>query len=140
MNSKRTFALIKPGAVRKNHYGEIIYIITKAGFALKAMKMIQLSEVDAQRFYAMHEGKEFFGKLTKFISSGPVVALVLEKENAIEEFRKLIGSTDPAQAEDGTIRKLFGESVTMNAVHGSDSPENAQKEWSFFFAQKEILD
>ncbi|MDY0255201.1 MAG: nucleoside-diphosphate kinase [Tenuifilaceae bacterium] len=140
MNSKRTFALIKPGAVRKNHYGEIIYIITKAGFALKAMKMIQLSEVDAQRFYAMHEGKEFFGRLTKFISSGPVVALVLEKENAIEEFRKLIGSTDPAQAEDGTIRKLFGESVTMNAVHGSDSPENAQKEWSFFFAQKEILD
>ncbi|MDD3567774.1 MAG: nucleoside-diphosphate kinase [Bacteroidales bacterium] len=140
MNSKRTFALIKPGAVRKNHYGEIIYIITKAGFALKAMKMIQLSEVDAQRFYAMHEGKEFFGRLTKFISSGPVVALVLEKENAIEEFRNLIGSTDPAQAEDGTIRKLFGESVTMNAVHGSDSPENAQKEWSFFFAQKEILD
>lgn len=140
MNSKRTFALIKPGAVRKNHYGEIIYIITKAGFALKAMKMIQLSEVDAQRFYAVHEGKEFFGRLTKFISSGPVVALVLEKENAIEEFRKLIGSTDPAQAEDGTIRKLFGESVTMNAVHGSDSPENAQKEWSFFFAQKEILD
>jgi len=140
MNSKRTFALIKPGAVRKNHYGEIIYIITKAGFALKAMKMIQLSEVDAQRFYAVHEGKEFFGRLTKFISSGPVVALVLEKENAIEEFRKLIGSTDPAQAEDGTIRKLFGESVTMNAVHGSDSPENAEKEWSFFFAQKEILD
>jgi len=140
MNSKRTFALIKPGVVRKNHYGEIIYIITKAGFALKAMKMIQLSEVDAQRFYAVHEGKEFFGRLTKFISSGPVVALVLEKENAIEEFRKLIGSTDPAQAEDGTIRKLFGESVTMNAVHGSDSPENAQKEWSFFFAQKEILD
>lgn len=140
MNSKRTFALIKPGAVRKNHYGEIIYIITKAGFALKAMKMIQLSEVDAQRFYAMHKGKEFFGRLTKFISSGPVVALVLEKENAIEEFRKLIGSTDPAQAEEGTIRKLFGESVTMNAVHGSDSPENAEKEWSFFFAQKEILD
>lgn len=140
MNSKRTFALIKPGAVRKNHYGEIIYLITKAGFSLKAMKMVQLSMVDAQRFYAVHEGKEFYERLTKFISSGPVVALVLEKENAIEEFRKLIGSTDPAQAEEGTIRKLFGESVTMNAVHGSDCPENALKEWSFFFAQKEILD
>lgn len=140
MNSNRTFALIKPGAVRQNHYGEIIYRITKAGFALKAMKMIRLSRNDAKRFYAIHEGKEFFDRLTKFISSGPVVALVLEKENAIEEFRKLIGSTDPAQAGEGTIRKLFGQNVTMNAVHGSDSPENAVKEWSFFFAQKEILD
>jgi nucleoside-diphosphate kinase len=140
MNSNRTFALIKPGAVRHNHYGEIIYRITKAGFALKAMKMIRLSRNDAKRFYAMHEGKEFFDRLTKFISSGPVVALVLEKESAIEEFRKLIGSTDPAQAGEGTIRKLFGQNVTMNAVHGSDSPENAVKEWSFFFAQKEILD
>jgi nucleoside-diphosphate kinase len=140
MNTKRTFALIKPGAVRKNHYGEIIYLITKAGFNIKAMKMIRLSRTDAKRFYAMHEGKDFFDKLIKFISAGPVVALVLEKENAVEGFRKLIGSTDPAKADEGTIRKLFGENVTMNAVHGSDSFENAEKEWSFFFAQKEILD
>lgn len=123
-----------------NHYGEIIYRITQAGFAIKAMKMIRLSRSDAQRFYAVHQGKEFFDRLTEFISSGPVVALVLEKENAIENFRKLIGATDPAKAEEGTIRKQFGETVTKNAVHGSDCPENALTEWSFFFAQKEILD
>lgn len=140
MRTNRTFALIKPGAVRDNHYGEIIYRITQAGFVLKAMKMIRLSKDDAMRFYAVHEGKEFYERLTEFISSGPVVALVLEKDNAIEDFRKLIGSTDPAKAEEGTIRKMFGQSVTMNAVHGSDSPENAIKEWSFFFAQKDILD
>ena len=140
MDTNRTFALIKPGAVMNNHYGEIIYRITQAGFAIKAMKMIRLSRSDAQRFYAVHQGKEFFDRLTEFISSGPVVALVLEKENAIENFRKLIGNTDPAKAEEGTIRKQFGETVTKNAVHGSDSPENALAEWSFFFAQKEILD
>lgn len=140
MMNNRTFALIKPGAVRKNHYGEIIYLITKAGFHLKAMKMLRLSRTDAKRFYAVHEGKDFFEGLIKFISSGPVVALVIEKENAVEEFRKLIGSTDPTKAEEGTIRKLFGESIRMNAVHGSDSPENAVKEYSFFFAEKEIID
>lgn len=140
MMTNRTFALIKPGAVKKNYYGEIIYLITKAGFVLKALKMIKLSQADAQRFYAVHEGKVFFDQLIRFISSGPVVALVIEKENAVEEFRKFIGSTDPAKAEKGTIRNLFGESVTMNAVHGSDSDENAMKEWSFFFALKEILD
>ena len=123
-----------------NHYGEIIYRITQAGFAIKAMKMIRLSRSDAQRFNAVHQWKEFFDSLTEFISSGPVVALVLEKENAIENFRKLIGATDPAKAEEGTIRKQFGETVTKNAVHGSDCPENALTEWSFFFAQKEILD
>lgn len=140
METNRTFALIKPGAVKNNHYGEIIHIITQAGFIIKAMKMVQLSRADAQRFYAVHKGKEFFERLTDFISSGPIVALVLEKENAIESFRKLIGATDPAKAEEGTIRKLFGETVTKNAVHGSDSPENALVEWSFFFAHKEILD
>jgi len=140
MDNNRTFALIKPGAVKKNHYGEIIYLITKAGFKLKAMKMVRLSIEDARRFYAVHSGKEFFERLTRFISSGPIIALVLEKENAIEDFRKLIGSTDPAKADVGTIRQQFGESVTKNAVHGADSPENARTEWSFFFAQKEILD
>jgi nucleoside-diphosphate kinase len=139
MENNRTFAIIKPGAVRKNHYGEIIYIITKAGFSLKAMKMIRLSTTDARRFYAIHEGKPFFDKLVKFMSSGPIVALVLEKENAVEEFRKLIGATDPAKAEEGTIRHRFGSSVTMNAIHGSDSSANAEHEWSFFFAKKEIL-
>jgi nucleoside-diphosphate kinase len=140
MNSNRTFALIKPGAVRNNHYGEIIYLITRAGFSLKAMKMIRLSRTDAKRFYSIHEGKDFFETLIKFISSGPVVALVLEKKNAIEEFRKLIGATDPEKAAEGTIRRRFGTSVTMNAIHGSDSSENAEHEWSFFFAKKEILD
>jgi nucleoside-diphosphate kinase len=140
MENNRTFAIIKPGAVKKNHYGEIIYMITKAGFALKAMKMIRLSKTDVRRFYAVHEGKDFFDRLIHFMSSGPVVALVLEKENAVEEFRKLIGSTNPAQAEEGTIRKRFGSSVTMNAIHGADSNENVQHELSFFFAKKEILD
>jgi nucleoside-diphosphate kinase len=139
MENNRTFAIIKPGAVKKNHYGEIIYIITKAGFVLKAMKMIRLSTTDARRFYAIHEGKPFFDRLVKFMSSGPIVALVLEKENAIEEFRKLIGATDPAKADEGTIRKRFGSSVTMNAIHGSDSSQNAEHELSFFFAKKEIL-
>lgn len=140
MENNRTFALIKPCAVKNNHYGEIIHLITKAGFTLKAVKIIKLSIEEARQFYAMHTGKEFFDKLTSFISSGPLVALVLEKENAVEEYRKLIGATDPAKAEQGTIRQRFGESLTKNAVHGADSPENAQKEWSFFFPQMEILD
>lgn len=140
MVNNRTFALIKPGVVKKDHYGEIIYLITKAGFKLKAIKMVKLSIEDARRFYAVHTGKVFFDELTSFISSGPIVALVLEKENAVENFRKLIGATNPAKADHGTIRQQFGESITKNAVHGADSPDNAQKEWSFFFSEMEILD
>ena len=140
MNSNRTFALIKPDAVRKNYHGEIIFRITQAGFTLKAMKLIRLSKADAEKFYAVHADKEFFDQLTTFVSSGPIVALVLEKRNAVDDYRTLIGSTNPQMAAKGSIRKLFGESVTQNAVHGSDSPENAMIEWSFFFAHKEILD
>ncbi|HZJ74064.1 MAG TPA: nucleoside-diphosphate kinase [Perlabentimonas sp.] len=140
MDTNRTFALIKPDAVRNNYHGEIILRIIQAGFTLKAMRMVKLSKFDAERFYAVHKGKEFFDRLTTFISSGPVVALVLEKSNAVADYRALIGSTNPHDAAEGTIRNLFGETITQNAVHGADSDENAQKEWSFFFAQKDILD
>lgn len=139
MVNNRTFSLIKPSAVKNDYHGEIIYLITKAGFKLKAIRMVKLSIEDASRFYAMHKGKEFFDELIRFISSGPILALVLEKENAVEDFRKLIGATNPAKAEHGTIRQQFGESITKNAVHGADSSENAQKEWSFFFSEREIL-
>ncbi|MFA5648224.1 MAG: nucleoside-diphosphate kinase [Bacteroidales bacterium] len=135
-----TFALIKPDAVRNNYHGEIISRMIEAGFTPKAMRLLKLSKSDAERFYAMHKDKEFFDELTTFISSGPLVALVLEKSNAIADYRTFIGSTNPHDAAEGTIRNLFGKSITQNAVHGSDSPENAKIEWSFFFAQKEILD
>ena len=140
MITNRTFTLIKPGAVRHNDFAEIIHIISRAGFTIKAMKMVRLSLQEAKRFYSVHKGKEFYDRLTNFISSGPMVALILEKENAIEDFRKLIGSTDPAKAVEGTIRKKFGINTTQNAIHGADSYENAVKEWSFFFAEREILE
>lgn len=140
MKSNRTFSLIKPDAVRNNYHGEIISRMIEAGFTLKAMRLLKLSKPDAERFYAIHKDKEFFDELTTFISSGPLVALVLEKSNAITDYRAFIGSTNPHDAAEGTIRKLFGETITQNAVHGADSPENAMIEWSFFFAQKEILD
>ena len=139
MNKNRTFALIKPDAVSKNYHGEIISRIVQAGFSIKAMRLVKLSKFDAERFYYMHSGKEFFDRLTTFISSGPIVALVLEKSDAVVDYRAFIGSTNPQDAGEGTIRRLFGKTITQNAVHGADSPENAAKEWSFFFAHKDIL-
>ncbi|MGE0089816.1 MAG: nucleoside-diphosphate kinase [Bacteroidales bacterium] len=132
-----TFAMIKPQACRRNHVGPILAIINQAGFRISAIRSTKLTRDEAEKFYEMHRGKPFYEGLIDFMSSGPIVALLLEKENAIEDFRKLIGNTDPTKAEEGTIRKMFAESVQRNAIHGSDSVENAKREADFFFNQRE---
>jgi nucleoside-diphosphate kinase len=132
-----TFAMIKPQACRRNHVGPILAIINQAGFRISAIRSTKLTRDEAEKFYEMHRGKPFYESLIDFMSSGPIVALLLEKENAIEDFRKLIGNTDPTKAEEGTIRKMFAESVQRNAIHGSDSVENAARETDFFFNQRE---
>ncbi|HLR38267.1 MAG TPA: nucleoside-diphosphate kinase [Chitinophagaceae bacterium] len=132
-----TLTMIKPDAFGNGHAGAILDQIIKAGFSLKAMKLTQLSAEKAKAFYAVHKDKPFYGELVAFMSSGPIVAAVLEKENAVADFRKLIGATNPADAEAGTIRKQFAESLGKNAIHGSDSDENANIEASFFFSQLE---
>jgi len=129
--------MIKPDAVESGHIGGILSMICNAGFRIVAMKYTQLSSQKAGEFYAVHKARPFNGELVEFMSSGPIVAAILEKENAVEDFRKLIGATDPAKAEEGTIRKLYAENVGKNAVHGSDSNENAQIEGSFFFSGME---
>lgn len=139
MATQRTLAILKPDCVRKALVGEVIRRIQKAGFTIRAMKMKTLTQQEAQGFYAVHEGKPFFAELTDFMSSGPCVPIVLEKENAIDDFRTLIGATDPAEAEDGTIRSDFADSIGQNIVHGSDSVENGKKEASYFFAEHEIV-
>lgn len=138
MNSNLTFAMIKPDSFKKGCTSEILHEILGAGFKLRAIKITMLTRGKAEEFYAEHRGKEFFDRLTQFISSGPVMALILEKPNAVEEFRKLIGKTDPDLAAEGTIRKKFATNTTQNAVHGADSPEHAEREWSFFFSKREI--
>ncbi len=138
MAGNRTFALIKPDAIQHNHIGEILCMITKAGFKIKAMKLTHLSQKETKRFYEVHTGKEFFQRLVAFMSSGPVVPLILEKENAVTDFRALIGTTDPLKAAEGTVRRLFGKDTTHNSVHGADSDESAAREWTFFFAEREI--
>ncbi|MDB5191500.1 MAG: nucleoside-diphosphate kinase [Segetibacter sp.] len=132
--SNRTFTMIKPDATSKGHTGAIIDDILKAGFTIKALKWIRLSEEKAGEFYEVHKERPFYGELVQFMSSGPIVAAILEKDNAVADFRKLIGATNPAQAEEGTIRKKFAASVGENAVHGSDSDENAAIEGNFFFS------
>ncbi len=132
-----TFAMIKPQACRRNHVGPILAIINQAGFRISAIRSTKLTRDEAEKFYEVHRGKPFYEGLIDFMSSGPIVALLLEKENAIEDFRKLIGNTDPAKAEEGTIRKMFAESVQRNAIHGSDSVENAARETDFFFNRRE---
>ncbi len=139
MSTNRTFTMIKPDAVEKGHVGAILDKITAAGFKIVAMKMTQMSLRDASGFYAVHKERPFFGELVTFMTRGPIVAAVLEKENAVEDFRTLIGSTNPEQAAEGTIRKLFATSVGENAVHGSDSDENAEIESQFHFAGREIF-
>jgi len=129
--------MIKPDAFGKGHTGEIINMIIQAGFRISAMKLIKLSPEKAGEFYAVHKSRPFFGELVEFMSSGPIVAAVLEKDNAVADFRKLIGATDPAKADAGTIRKLFAASVGENAIHGSDSDENAEIESNFFFSKLE---
>ena len=133
----RTFTMIKPDATSKGYTGAILDQIIKAGFSVKAMKWTKLTVEQAGQFYEVHKERPFYGELVAFMSSGPIVAAILEKDNAVADFRKLIGATNPAQAEEGTIRKNFAASMGENAVHGSDSDENAQIEGSFFFSATE---
>jgi nucleoside-diphosphate kinase len=126
--------MIKPDAMANGHSGAILDQIIKAGFHIRALKLTKLSAEKAGEFYAVHAARPFYGELVEFMSSGPIVAAILEKSNAVEDFRKLIGATNPAQAEEGTIRKRFAESIGKNAVHGSDSDDNARIEGDFFFS------
>jgi nucleoside-diphosphate kinase len=134
MNGDITFSIIKPNAVRTGKTGPILAMINEGGFEIAAMRMTKMTLEQAESFYEVHRGKPFFEGLVEFMSSGPVVVMILRHENAVNEFRKLIGATDPAKAEPGTIRKVFAVSVQMNAVHGSDSDENALREAGFFFS------
>jgi nucleoside-diphosphate kinase len=139
MNSNITFTMIKPDAVASGHIGAILAQINKAGFQIIALKYTKLSPEKAGEFYEIHKERPFYGELVDFMSSGPIVAAVLRKENAVDDFRTLIGATDPSKAEPGTIRALFAKNIGENAVHGSDSNENAQIEAAFHFAQTEIF-
>ena len=134
MQSDFTFSIIKPNAVRTGKTGPILSMINEAGFEISAIKMVKMTLSQAETFYEVHRGRPFFEGLVEFMSSGPVVVMILRHQNAIDDFRKLIGATDPAKAEPGTIRKIFAVSVQMNAVHGSDSFENAAKEADYFFS------
>ena len=134
MQENKTFTMIKPDAVKNGHTGAILDQIIKAGFNISAMKYVKLSEEIAGKFYEVHKARPFYGELVEFMSSGPIVAAILEKDNAVDDFRKLIGATDPSKAEKGTIRERFAESIGANAIHGSDSSENADIEGSFFFS------
>ncbi len=131
--------MIKPDGVANNYIGAILDKIIAAGFSVKAMKYTRLSRQEAETFYAIHSERPFFGELVEYMSSGPIVAAILEKENAVEDFRTLIGATDPAKAAEGTIRKMYAESISANAIHGSDSDENAAIEGAFFFSGREIF-
>ena len=137
--SNITFTMIKPDAVKSGHIGAILNQITKAGYRIKAMKLTQLSVADAKKFYDVHAERPFYGELVDFMSSGPIVAAILEKDNAVADFRELIGSTNPADAAIGTIRQKYANSVGENAVHGSDSDENALIEANFHFSGREML-
>ena len=135
---ERTLTIIKPDAVRKNAVGDIIEQFEKNGFQIISMKMLEITKQQAEEFYAVHANRPFFGSLTDFMSSGPIVALALEKENAIADLRKLMGATNPANAEEGTIRKKWASSIEHNAIHGSDADDTARFELSYFFAGYEL--
>ncbi len=137
--TERTLAIIKPDAVRKNVIGEIIATITQAGFKVLGMKLTHISKEQAGEFYAVHKERGFYGELVDFMSGGAIVPIALEKENAVADYRTLIGATDPAEAAEGTIRKMFASSKGENAVHGSDSAENGRNEIAFFFSESEIV-
>ncbi len=134
MVTNRTFTMIKPDATAKNHIGGILKMINDANFRIIAMKYTRLSKEQAGAFYAVHKERPFYGELVEYMSSGPIIAAILEKNNAVADFRTLIGATDPSKAAEGTIRKIYAESISANAVHGSDSDENAQIEGDFFFS------
>jgi nucleoside-diphosphate kinase len=135
MRTDRTFTMLKPDAIQNGYVGAILDKITGAGFKIVALKYTKLSKEIAGEFYAVHSERPFYGELVNYMSSGPIVAAILEKDNAVEDFRKLIGATDPAKADPGTIRQLYAKSIDANAVHGSDSDENAANEGNFFFSQ-----
>ena len=135
--SNRTFTMIKPDAVQNGHIGAILEKINGAGFRIVALKLTQLSRNDAGQFYAVHAERPFYGELVEYMTSGPIVAAILEKDNAVADFRTLIGATNPAEAAEGTIRKLYAQSIAANAIHGSDSNENAAIEGAFFFPARE---
>ncbi len=135
----RTLAIIKPDAVRKNVIGEITAQITAAGFKVLGTKLIRISKQQAEAFYAVHSERPFFGELTDFMSSGPIVPIALEKDNAVADFRTLIGATNPAEAAEGTIRKLYATSLGENAIHGSDSEENGKLEVAFYCSEAELV-
>ncbi|MFT7381904.1 MAG: nucleoside-diphosphate kinase [Roseivirga sp.] len=137
MATNRTFTMIKPDAVEAGNIGGILRMIEEGGFKIVAMKYVQLSADIAGKFYEVHNARPFYGELCAYMSSAPIVAVILEKENAVADFRNLIGATNPAEAAEGTIRKIYAKSIAANAVHGSDSDENAQIEGSFFFSQFE---
>ncbi len=137
MATNRTFTMIKPDAVENNYIGGILKMINEAGFRIVAMKYTKLSAEAAGKFYEIHKERPFYGELVNYMSSGPIVAAILEKENAVADFRTLIGATDPTKADEGTIRKIYAKSIAANAVHGSDSDENAQIEGDFYFSKLE---
>ncbi len=137
MSRNITFTMIKPDAVEANNIGPILAKINQSGFRIVAMKYLRLSPEQAGQFYAVHKERPFYGELVSYMSSGPIIAAVLTKDNAVADYRKLIGATDPSKAEEGTIRKLFAKSIAANAVHGSDSDENANIEADFFFSKLE---
>ena len=139
MATNRTFTMLKPDAIENGHMGKILDMIIQSGFQIKAMKYTRLSEDQAKKFYEVHSERPFYGELVEYMTSGPIVAAILEKENAVSDFRALIGATDPAEAADGTIRKAYAESKGRNAVHGSDSDENAEIEGKFHFSASEIF-
>lgn len=136
---ERTLAILKPDCVRKQLVGAVLTHIQEAGFRIRAMKMVRLTKAEAEGFYAVHQGRPFFDELTTFMSSGPCVPLVLEKDNAVADFRTLIGATNPAEADEGTIRQRYADSVGENIVHGSDSAENGKLEASYFFPEHMIV-
>lgn len=139
MATNRTFTMLKPDSVEKGNIGAILEKINAAGFRIVAMKLTQMTKRDAEAFYAIHKERPFFPELVQYMTRGPIVAAILEKDNAVEDFRALIGATNPAEAAEGTIRKLFAESISENAVHGSDSDENATIEGAFHFAEREMF-
>jgi len=139
MATNRTYTMVKPTAMRKGYMAAIMNQIAEGGFKIVAAKMTKLSKEDAEAFYAIHKERPFYGELTDFMSSGPIMAMILEKENAVEAYRNFIGATNPEEAAEGTIRKLYGTNMGENAVHGSDSDENAEIESNFFFSEREIF-
>jgi nucleoside-diphosphate kinase len=139
MATNRTFTMLKPDSVEKGYIGAILEKINAAGFKIVALKMTQLSVAHAKQFYEIHKERPFFDELVAYMTRGPIIAAVLEKENAVEDFRVLIGSTNPAEAAEGTIRKIYAESISNNAIHGSDSDENAEIESNFHFSGRQMF-